>query len=184
MTKAANWRLDHGNRKRSALGAHRGARHGPPTAVLVFGGDHRRLLPAVMPVRARANPRTSRCTTRSKAPRRPASGPASAASRTGARSDAENAAPGRQGLPADRAERGSTVARRTGRGGRPAARLFPPRVQGGDRRDAQGLCRRASRGARPRAAWRTAGQRDRGDLRRRLQFERPLLREVRPRCSA
>jgi AraC family transcriptional regulator of adaptative response/methylated-DNA-[protein]-cysteine methyltransferase len=51
---------------------------------------------------------------------------------------------------------------------------FPSAVQGGNRIDAQGLCRRASGRALPRASGEVPVG-DRGDVRRRLQFERAPL---------
>ena len=52
---------------------------------------------------------------------------------------------------------------------------LPSHLQGGARRDAQGLCHGAAQQARARRARRSAYG-DRGDLRCRLQLERPLLR--------
>ena len=75
----------HGNRERSALGADRGARQIGGRRVLVFGGDDRRLLPAVLPVAARPTPRTCAARHAWRRRRRPAFAPAGAAIRTALR---------------------------------------------------------------------------------------------------
>ena len=106
-------------------------------------------------------------------PRRRASARASAAGRTSRRSPSARRRRWR-GLSPDRGGRRGAEPRRAGRGRRPEPLPLPPRVQGGHRRDAEGLCRRASRPARAGRA-RAARDGDRGDLRRRLQLQRPLL---------
>ena len=149
---------------------------GRPTALLVFGHDDRNLLPAIVPIAARESEEcpTARHARGCQGDRFPAvqalqSGRTFASRRE--RSDR------RTRLPPDRGERGRTVARTIWPRPSAAARVYFHRLfKAIDRTDAEGLCRRASRGKRaPRSA--RQQQRDRGDLRRGLQFEWPLLRE-------
>ena len=65
--------------------------------------------------------------------------------------------------------------RRPGRVRRPESPPLPPGLQGPDRRDPEGLCRRPPRRPGPRGAG-PGRDRHRGDLRRRIQVERPVLR--------
>ena len=114
------------------------------------------------------------------APRRrsaPASGPASAASRTSRRWPSSNAARVAELCRfIESAERGAEP---RGAGEPRGAEPLPPasRLQGRHRPDAQGLRGGAPRAARARGA-RPQRHGDRRDLRRRLQLQRPLLRGV------
>ena len=84
---------------------------------------------------------------------------------------------GGEGLPFDRAGRGGPEPRCAGGDRRHEPVSFPPRVQGADRRDAEGLCGCASRRARARGA--RAKRHGHGrDLRRGLQLQRTFLRHV------
>ena len=83
-----------------------------------------------------------------------------------------------QGVPPDRGGGDHADSRRARRERRDEPLPFPPRLQGGHRGDAEGVCGGASRQARARASCGRANG-DRRDLRRRLQFQRPLLRDRR-----
>ena len=139
---------------RSALG--RGRRRGRRRRrhVLLLGAHHRRLLPAVVRGARRRGPRTSRfhaTAADARARRLPAlqalqARPAAARRAAHAALVAELCRLHRGGRARRRAS--TTLARRAGLSPLP----LPPRLQGGDRRDAEGLRRRASRQARARGA--------------------------------
>ena len=167
------------HRERSALG--RGASRAIAAAdgtLLLLGQDHRRVLPALVRARVRPGPRTWTSTRRPPTPSARASGPASAASRTSRRwpsstrrtvaelcrfiERAEQAPTLDELAERARAEHATTCIASSRRS--PASRPRPTR-----RRTARSAC--AQELAR-------SDTRDRGDLRRRLQLQRPLLRDV------
>ena len=90
---------------------------------------------------------------------------------------------GQAGVRADRSGRGGAQARRARRERRLEPVPFPPRLQGDHRRNPEGLCRRDAGAPRGRQAAH-GGDGHRSDLRRRLQFFEPLLREHGRRGSA
>ena len=143
---------------------------------LVFGLDDGRVLPSVLPL---ANGQSQeRPTSRHlRAPRRPASGRAGAAIRTAVARMRERRS-GRQGLSPDRGRarrnrRWSDLADAVGL----KPRLFPPHIQGCHRPNAQGATPRRIGPRRSVRGW-SGNIRHRGDVRRRLQFERAVLRQV------
>ena len=85
---------------------------------------------------------------------------------------------GRRDLPVHRSGGSCAFARRAGEARGHERVSLPSRVQGGDRRNAGGLCAGRAGETRARGARRSRAIGDRGDLRRRIQFQQPVLREV------
>src|SRR6266849_6620335 len=170
-------RLSAFRERRRTLGGSPAQRPRRGRRVLLLRADHRRLLP---PLVRRARRAARKCPLprelRGGGKRRVPAVQALPAERGGSRG-----APRRgrgEGLPPDRGGRGSAGSRgaRRIRGHEPLS--LPPRVQDGDGRHPQSLRGGATRPARARGLAPEL-HRDRGDLRRRLQFERALLRRVR-----
>ncbi len=171
-----------GDDGRPALGGRRRPRPASGRAVLLFGQHHRRVLPAFLrgapgPARKRRVPRDWQ-----PMPSARASGLASAAGRTSRRwpssmrrkvaelcrfIESAEQAPGLEALGGSRRDERLSL---------------PSRLQGGHGPDAEGVRRGAPRAARANRA-RSQRHGDRGDLRRRLQLQRPLLRAIERRAG-
>ena len=153
---------------RSAMGAHCRARQDGGWAALVFGFNNGRLLPAVVPLAHCQPEECSASRQLSKAPRRPGSGLADGVTRTARRSNAENAAPSREGVPDHRGERRRALAGGLGQTSIGRSPSYFHRVfKATTGADAEGLCRRPPCEEGPSGSG-LRQQRHRGDLRRRL----------------
>ncbi len=169
--------IEHGARRPhgagSTLAAGAGPRQGRGRPVLVFGGHDRRVLPPVLPVsrgqsEKRPLPRQHRGRERGGVSALRALQPRWAFPR------GRQCGTGGQGLPSHRRGESPAYARADGGLGRAEPGVLPSRVQGCDRSDAEGLRRGSAGGAHAGRAG-PERDRDRGDLRRRLQLQRALL---------
>ena len=155
MTQNRNARRSH--RERCSLGGRGGARCARRRPLRLLGQDHRRVLPAVVRGARRAARKRGVPRQPARTQNAPAFGPASAASRTSRRWPNSTPPASRSCAGSSRPPRQPPTLEQLGRACR-LERVSPAsRVQGGHRRDAEGLCRRASRAAR---AQRARSQRD------------------------